>query len=163
MPGFIHEGRILVEMLLCEKQTHEVFRCDAPDPRTFPRRAGEDKSDLPFKYIGDTLDDHLIAGEGYARALRRNLVTGDPYYLLKAEMSIDNFLRSLARGDIVVYAGQCTVGFRKVMTVEHYPGIVMWGRELNDLEGADILEKVYAQKPNLQPKRKVCEESGEAS
>ena len=78
-------------------------------------------------------------------------------------MSIDNFLRSLARGDIVVYADQCTVGFRKEMTTEHYPGIVLWGRELNDLEGADILEKVYAQNPKLRPKRKLCEEGGEAS
>ena len=39
-------------------------------------RAGEDKSDLPFKYIGDTEDDHLIAGEGYARALRKKLGHG---------------------------------------------------------------------------------------
>ena len=86
MPGFIHEGRFLVEMLLCEKtneafikrgkvewydpEDKEGFRCDAPDPRTFPRRAGEDKSDLPFKYIGDTEDDHLIAGEGYRRTQR---------------------------------------------------------------------------------------------
>ena len=34
-------------------------------------RRGADKSDLPFKYICDTEDDHFIAGEGYARALRK--------------------------------------------------------------------------------------------
>ena len=78
-------------------------------------------------------------------------------------MSIENFLQSLARGDIVVYAGQCTVGFRKQMTQDHYPGIILRGRELNGLEGAGIWEKVYAQKPNLRPKRKACDEGGEAS
>ena len=33
------------------------------------RRAGGDKSDPPFKFIGDSEDDHLIAGEVYARTL----------------------------------------------------------------------------------------------
>ena len=31
---------------------------------------------LRFKYIGDTEDEHLIAGEGYARALRKGVITG---------------------------------------------------------------------------------------
>ena len=69
MPGFIRGDRFCAEMLLCE-QTYKAFikreivewwdspnkndyRCIAPDPQTFPRRAGEEFSVLPFKYIGD--------------------------------------------------------------------------------------------------------------
>ena len=75
---------------------------------------------------------------------------GNPNYIIEASMSIDNFHRSLASGDIVIYAGQSTVGFRKQMTQEHYPGITLRGTELNEA-GADILEKVYMQNPNLRP------------
>ena len=179
MPGFISSGRFAAEMLLCdesykafivgepvswyESDDKEGYRCKGPDPRTFPRRQGVEKSDLPFKYVGDTKDDHFTVAEGYARALRKGIVTGNPRYLLQVSMSIENFLHHLAHGDIVVYADQCTVGFRKHMTQDHYPGIILSGRNLNDLEGADILEKVYEKKPYLRPKRKVCEEGEEAS
>ena len=47
-------------------------------------RAGEDKSDLPFKYIGDTEDDHLIAGEGYARTLSETSYSKGSIKVLKA-------------------------------------------------------------------------------
>ena len=64
---------------------------------------------LRFKYIGDTEDEHLIAGEGYARALRKGVITGNPRYLLQVSMTIDNFHHHLAHGDIVVYADQYTL------------------------------------------------------
>ena len=178
MPGFIRGDQFCAETLLCEQNynafiKHRIvewwdspnkndYRCIAPDPQTFPRRAGEEFSVLPFKYIGDTEHDHFCAGEGYARALRSRVVTGNPHYIIQASMSIDNFHRSLASGDIVIYAGQSTVGFRKQMTQEHYPGITVRGTELNEA-GAEILDKVYTRKPDLRPKRKACDEDGEGS
>ena len=177
MPGFIRGDRFCAEMLLCER-TYNAFirhgivewcdspnkngyRCIVPDPQTFPRRAGEEFSVLPFKYIGDTEHDHFCVGEGYARALRSRVVTGNPYYMLQASMSIDNFHRSLASGDIVIYAQQRTVGFKKLMTEENYKGIEVKGTELVEEERAEILEMVYTRKPWLRPKRKACDEEGE--
>ena len=165
MPGFISSGRFAAEMLLCdesykafivgepvswyESEDKEVYRCNGPDPRTFPRRQGVEKSDLPFKYIGDTEDDHFFAAEGYARALRKGIVTGNPRYLLQVSMSIEDFLKHLADGDIVVYAGQHTVGFLKHLTVDHYPGITLFGGEVRDDEGAFMSEQVYDKMTNL--------------
>ena len=71
-------------------------------------------------------------------------------------MSIEDFLKHLADGDIVVYAGQHTVGFLKHLTVDHYPGISLRGGELRDDEGVYMLEKVYEKMPNLR-KEKVLE------
>ena len=176
MPGFIRAGEFVAEMFLCE-ETYKAFimghpvgwykpedkkeyRCYVPDPRTFPRRHGADKSDLPFKYICDTEDDHHIAGEGYARALRKGVITGNPSYLLRVSAPIKNFLDRLEDGGIVVYAGQYTVGFVKPLTPENYPGFILRGTEVTNEEGADILEQVYKKKPLLR-KRKVPEESAE--
>ena len=172
MPGFIRAGQFVAEMLLCEEtfkafikgdpvgwydpEDKEGYRCHGPDPRTFPRRQGVEKSDLPFKYIGDTEDDHFFAAEGYARALRKGIVTGNPRYLLQVSMSIEDFLKHLADGDIVVYAGQRTVGFLKQLTVDHYPGMTLFGGEVRDDEGAYMLEQVYEKMPKLR-KQKVLE------
>ena len=71
-------------------------------------------------------------------------------------MPIEKFHHHLADGDIVVYAGQHTVGFLKHLTVDHYPGITLFGGELRDDEGAYMLEQVYEKMPKLR-KRKVLE------
>ena len=151
MPGFIRANRFVVEMFLCEEtynafikgekvgwyksEDKKEYRCFVPDPQTFPRRHGADKSDLPFKYIGVTDDDHLCAGEGYARALRKGLIKGNPSYLLQACAPINNFLERLEQGDIVVYAGQSTVAFVHRLTEENYPGFSFYGTEVTNEEG----------------------------
>ena len=100
MPGFIRAGKFCAEMLLCKKTYNafinreivewydspdkESYRCIAPDPQRFPRRAGEEFSVLPFKYIGDTEDDHLIAGEGYAWTLSKTSYSKGSIKVLKA-------------------------------------------------------------------------------
>ena len=66
-------------------------------------------------------------------------------------MSIDNFYRSLASGDIVIYADQSIVCFKKQMTEENCKGIEVKGTELVEEEGAEMLEMVYTRMPRLRP------------
>lgn len=128
------------------------YRCDEPDPSTFPVRWATGQSELPLKFV-DSDGFHRPAAEGYARALRAGKVNGPPKYLLKAELPPDAFLHHAAKGDIRIWPEMHTVAFTKKMNNENYPQITISGVDINDDVGLGILEAVYKEKPNLMNKR----------
>ena len=136
------------------------YRCEEPDPSTFPVRWATGQSDLPLKYV-DSDGYHRPAAEGYARALRAGKANGPPKYLLKAELPPDAFLHHAAKGDIRIWPEMHTVAFTKKMNNDNYPQIKISGVDINDDVGLGILEAVYKEKPNLRKKR-IAEEDIES-
>ena len=134
------------------------YRCEEPDPSTFPVRWATGQSDLPLKYV-DIEDLHRPAAEGYARALRTGMANGPPKYLLKVEIPQDPFLQHIEKGDIRIYAEMQTVAFTKKMNKENYPQIKITGADIDDDVGLSILETVYEEKPTLRKKRIPEEEA----
>ena len=102
------------------------YRCEEPDPSTFPVRWATGQSELPLKFV-DSDGFHRPAAEGYARALRISMANGPPRYLLRAELSLQAFLDHLAKGDIRIWPEMHTVAFTKKMNKDNYPQLVMYG------------------------------------
>ena len=95
--------------------SHQEYRCQAPDPSTFPPRWSTRQSELPFKYA-DSEGTHTKAAEGFARAAKNGMVRGQPAYLLRATLPLKQFVDHLSKGDIHVYPEMHTVAFTKKMT-----------------------------------------------
>ena len=176
MTGFIRDGDLVVEMLLCEsarsafilqepvswcaKDDKEDYRCMAPDPSTFPPRRATGKGDVPMKFINENPEDHTVAAEWFVRALNARTVSGLPCYLLQASMPIEDFHQHLAQGDIMIFPEQQTVAFLKKMTRDFYPRLTLSGTDVDEQHGVAILEDIYEKKPHLR-KRKWHEENEE--
>ena len=138
--------------------SHQEYRCQAPDPSTFPPRWSTRQSELPFKYA-DSEGTHTKAAEGFARAAKNCMVRGQPAYLLRATLPLKQFVDHLSKGDIHVYPEMHTVAFTKKMTKENYPQLELSGTDITEEEGFYILEAVYEQKPHLrEQKKRVAEE-----
>ena len=131
MPPMImnNEGMCQAEMLL-DSDTRRAFimkdpvpwyyrsdyRCEEPDPSTFPSRWATGQSDLPLKFV-DSEGTHTKAAEGYAHALRKNMVKGLPVYLLRATLPPKAFLDHLGKGDICIWPEIHTVAYTKKMNL----------------------------------------------
>ena len=95
MPGFIRDGKRIVEIVLCDsvltalilqgpvpwddKDDKEGFRCMAPDPSIFPRRPATGKSDVHMKLINqDLLDQRIVLNgsrEGFLTTANADRIT----------------------------------------------------------------------------------------
>ena len=91
---------------------------------------------MPFKAVLTRPDGkvvHNVAAKYYALAHRKEFVEGPPVALVSISVPPDTFFRALLKGHVVVRSDQLTVGFRKPLTSEYFPGIL--GPEVHMLEG----------------------------
>ena len=82
---------------------------------------------IPFKAIlkgPDGEPKYDFAAKYYALAHKAGFVRGNPVVLATTQLPPDTFDEAVLRGDLVVKAGQRTVGFCKPLTDQYYPGII---------------------------------------
>ena len=138
-----------MEMLLCRSTLEAVaggpiawLQHEPDEGRRLWRAQGFDNTlfpggTMPFKAVLTRPDGevvHNVAAKYYALAHRKEFVEGPPVALVSISVPPDTFYRVLLKGHVVVRSDQLTVGFRKPLTSEYFPGIL--GPEVHMLEGS---------------------------
>ena len=159
MPGCLRDEYVVTEILLCP-ESYETYESQGLNPSMFPYRWESSQRDVPMKYISKDRDDHSIAAAWYIRALNKDKIKGPPCYLVEAVMPMKEFLNSLMKGDIVIYANRSTVAFLKTVKKENYPGIELHGKHLDLQEAEAILGSSWIQPKPKEEKEMVEYDDG---